>query len=256
MADRRPVRYRDQLPALRDADRLPVPVVPAPVHQPSALSFGESTYTREEFWERLPITVRQRVEARLGRLLEWWAEDDEQGRIIAVVLGDEALVTVDPTVNASGKPAYRVAAVQLDPSSFRSVSVTGPTGDAATVETGQKPGSAPKGGPGSSKQPTISIPRDLATFLGYLPARAQTLLQEPFLTGGERLDWRHYYLRYGQDHGLSVARLQAWCFLTDLRTVTFAAGTGEGFRDGVGVGAWQLTCWRASRRQAIGTGQR
>jgi hypothetical protein len=220
---------------------------PAPVHRPESLSFADFTDTQDELWDRVPATVRQKVEARCGRLLEWWAEEADDGRVLAVVLGDLALVTAEPTINARGAAAYRVAALQLDPSSYRSVQVSGPTSETGSGHAGPDPVPATKGGPGASRR-TPRIERALAGFLGYLPARAQTLLQEPFLTGTESLDWRYHYLRHGSGHGLSGASLQVWCYLTDLHTITFTAGTGYGYRDGAGADSWQLTCWRASRR--------
>jgi hypothetical protein len=246
MADRRPVPYQGQPPAQRGQGRLPVSAPgPVPTHRPQSLDFRDLTGTREELWERIPASVRQKVDARYGQLLEWWAADDEQGRVTAVVLGDQALVTAEPTINANGDAAYRVAGLSLDPSSFRSVTVTGPSsGPGADHDTA----ATPTRGPGAGPQPTARIERELAGFLGYLPARAQTLLQEPFLTGTEPLDWRYHYLRHGVERGLSSANLQVWCYLTDMRTMTFVAGTGHGYRDGAGADSWQLSCWRATRR--------
>lgn len=252
MADRRPVPYqgqppapRGQSPAPRGPSRLPVPAGPTPVHQPRSLTFVDSTGTREALWERLPTKVREKVAARYGQLLDWWADDDEDGRLSAVVFGDQALVTVEPAVSGSGGSAYRVASIPLDPSSFRSAPVTGPTGGGPSIPS---TGPAPRGGPGSSRAPAARIDRSLAGFLGHLPVRAQELLQEPFRAGDRELDWRYHYQRTGSGRGLSGATLQVWCYLTDLRTVTFVAGTGSGARDGGGAESWRLTCWRASRR--------
>jgi hypothetical protein len=221
-----------------------VPVAAAPVHQARPLTFVDSDSTREEVWVRLPAKVRQRVEARYGQLLQWWADDDEESRPSAVVLGDRALVTVEPTTNSSGGSAYRIAALPLDPASFRSVRVTGHGAQPAPAPA---PAPAAHTGPGSDPGQFRINPK-LAGFLGQLPARAQQLLQEPFLANNEEPDWRYHYRRTGAAHGLSAATLHVWCYLTDLRTVTFVAGTGAGARDGGSAGAWQLTCWRASRR--------
>jgi hypothetical protein len=247
MTDRLPSRSQDQLPVLQDGG-LPQTrgSAQSPVHRAQSLKFADATETREELWARLPTTVRQRVEGRYGQLLEWWAESDEHGRVSAVVLGDQALVTVEPTVNTSGGPAHRVARMSLVPSSFRSVLVNGPS---QAVPGGPDQSLAPSAGPGSGTPSSAErIPRVLAGFLGHLPVRAQTLLQEPFLVGGAELDWRRYYLRHGHGGGMSATNLRVWCYLTDMRTLTFATGTGYGYRDGVGADSWQLTCWRANRQ--------
>jgi hypothetical protein len=83
-------------------------------------------------------------------------------------------------------------------------------------------------------------------MLGNLPARAQQLLQDPFLGGTRPLQFEYFYLRTSGGRGLSGATLQWWCYLTDLRALTFAAGVGHGLREGRGPESWDLTCWRVS----------
>jgi hypothetical protein len=234
------------------------------------MSFTTVTASREELWDQLGATVQERVDSRIGTLIEWWA-DDTTGEIKATVLGDHALVAVEPMVKADGRTAYRLNTLHVDPSSFRTASVTGPTGGDQASAKGSGGGAGPAGSGVGSRPGATPTPRppgpgrtgsdgplarrirpDLASLLGYLPPRAQELLQDPFLTGERSLQYDFFYLRTGSEHGLSGATLQIWCYLTDQRTLTFAAGKGYGYHDGTGAGSWSLTCWRAdvvSKRQ-------
>ncbi|NUT98552.1 MAG: hypothetical protein HOY78_41740, partial [Saccharothrix sp.] len=94
------------------------------VHSAGDLAFTESVGTREEVWERLGPKIQERVNAKIGQVVEWWATDFS-GRNAAVVLGTEAFVTVEPTVNAAGNPAHEIRALRLDGATFRRAAVTG-----------------------------------------------------------------------------------------------------------------------------------
>jgi hypothetical protein len=85
----------------------------------------------------------------------------------------------------------------------------------------------------------------MAGLLGLLPERAQHLLQEPFLnTDGELLQNCHATLTEAETSA-SGDTIQIWCYLTDRQTVTFCAGAGRDYREGVGAASWELNCWRA-----------
>lgn len=244
--DRLPLRSdRGSPPDRRDQQRSPARRTgPSPVHAAGSLRFTESVGTREEVWDRLGAKVRERVGARIGSLVEWWATD-VSGRNAAVVLGTRAFVTVEPTVNAAGGPAHEIRALRLDESSFRRATVAAPAaGGPAAPPAAERaaPGSRP-GAPAPALADRLGA--DMSGFLGNLPARAQQLLQEPFVDGHDDL-WRdYYYFRSGSAGALGGAALSVWCYLADKRYVTFAAGVGNGYRQDTGPGSWQLTCWRA-----------
>lgn len=235
MADNRPVRYGGGDPARQGARS-----ASAPIHGPGGMTFGESIPDREVLWERLSPAVRARIEQRVGRTVEWWANEID-GRPSVVVFGTHGLVIVEPTVNGAGEPANRLTTIALEPTSFRSARVTGPVVWRPPAGSRGPAGGGPAGGGGGAPDDP-----ELAAMLGHLPARAQQLLQDPFLGGGRPLQFEYFYLRTGSDRGLSGSTLKWWSYLTDLRTLTFAAGIGHGYRDGRGPDSWDLTCWRVS----------
>ncbi len=244
--DRLPMRPERPATPDRPGRRLPARSAESggTVHAAGNLNFTESVGTREEVWERLGPKIQERVNARIGQVVEWWATD-YSGRNAAVVLGTQAFVTVEPTVNASGNPAHEIRALKLDESTFRRATVNAaaaPARPAARAPERVGPGS----GPGT---PTGPLARRLDTgmtgFLGNLPARAQQLLQEPFLEDRGELWHDFYYFRTGSSRSMGGATLQVWCYLADRRFVTFAHGTGHGYREDTGPRSWELTCWRA-----------
>ncbi|WBB80555.1 hypothetical protein O7606_03975 [Micromonospora sp. WMMD882] len=255
----------------------------APVHRPGAVDWTESVASREDCWQRLSPGVRGRVDQRVGRVLDWWATD-LGGRVGAVVFGTRALVAVTPTVNAAGQPAYELVTVHLAEQSFRSVVVRGASPTPGGQATGATPGGPPFGsstpvggstpvgsgpigswpggsgpggsgpggsgpggsGPGGGGTADLGLGPEFTAVLGLLPARAQQLLQDPFLTGPRPLrgDW---YVSYaGNPAGLGGAVVRLWCYLTDERSLTFCSGVGHGYRDGAGARSWEATCWRAT----------
>lgn len=264
--DRLPVQADDRG---RRSSRVPMRrPEPAPVHAAEELSFTTNTAPREELWERLGPKIHQRVNAKLGTLVEWWAAAYD-GRVSAVALGERALVVVNPTVNDRGEAAYRIESRVLDEASFRSVRISeaadrrppGPSvrpGTGPSVQGGglASPGvdptrQGPRRGPGARHEPDEKLSTllglDMTGFLGHLPARAQRLLQDPFVGVGEGVDLKgdFHYVRFGRSQGIGGATLQVWCYLADSRFVTFAAGAGHSYRDASGADSWDLTCWRA-----------
>ncbi len=230
----------------------------APLHDPRELRFGGSVGTREELWEQLSEPVRQRVRERAGETIEWWAARYGD-RVSAVVFGTRALIVLEPTVNAAGRPATEVSTVVLDEASFRSARVTGestPAGPAGPAGTPIAQARAPQQPPPPRQQSHQQLPSqspqqhqlsaDMSGFLGQLPPRAQQLLQDPFAAPAGRLRYDFYYYMAHRGHGFGGGTLHVWCYLADNRTATFCAGVGHGYRDGGGAASWELTCWRAA----------
>ncbi|WP_326552749.1 hypothetical protein [Micromonospora sp. NBC_01813] len=230
--------------------RLPTAYQPSPpVHHgtppappgPGGIGWGGLPTSREECWRRLGPGVRRRVEERAGGWIDWWATD-LTGRISAVVLGSHALVVVSPTASAAGGAAHEVLSVHLDPSSFRSGPVRYPD-----VGGGPAGASGPSGADASSvAMVTVRLDHTFASFVRVLPIRAQVLLQDPFRTAATPLRHDSYAVATGDVQSLGGATIRVWCYLTDLRTLTFCAGTGHGYVEGHGARHWELTVWRAA----------
>lgn len=263
--DRSLVRRDGATPAHRPAG----PLVPrgtsnVPVHRPGSIRWTDNVATREECWQRLSMGVRERTADRLGTLIEWWAQESDGG-ISAVALGTHALIVVSPTVNSAGLPASKLLTVNLDEQSFRTVRFrdTSPRGVATTgrvaagpaTTPGQHPGERPGDRPSSASSLSTRLAPGMTGFLGLLPARAQQLLQDPFLDSGDELRFDCYAYLTGITRSLSGATIHTWYYLTDHRTLTFCAGVGHDYHDGVGAANWELTCWRvnAAPRQATNT---
>lgn len=228
----------------QDQNRTPVrSPQEAAIHAVTPLGFEGSTLTREELWERLDPKARAKAEESEGNLLQWWAAEVD-GRVKAVRLSTQALVILTPTLNQQGKPATRVHPIQLDRSSFRS------RREATVVE----PVTPSAGQRTDTVETPLSRQLDagIKALLGQLPARAQTLIQDPFLRAGNELKYDYHYYRTGNPRSFSSGTLYTWCYLVDEKTVTFCAGTGLGFREPEGAESWQVTCWQAQRSQKTG----
>jgi hypothetical protein len=263
--DRLPDRYEPRTPA-SSAGRVPARAgdSAAPVHRPTELQFGRSAATREELWSRLSPTVQEKVNQRVGRVLQWWATDN-QGPVSATVLGHRALVIVSPATGRGGAPATEISTIGLAEESFRAVSIHEPHAAAppAPVPPPQRaaPGVGPGIGPGARPGEPVAplagqLDDGMAGFLGQLPRRAQQLVQDPFLGAPQDLRYDYYFYRTGKGHGITGATLYVWCYFTDLRQLTFCAGQGLGYREVTGPTHWELTCWRAQVVPRTGGGGR
>lgn len=230
--DRLPAWYHAGSPARPDASAVARPG--PPLHRPRQLDFAENAPDRHEAWERISPGVRDRVDGKVGRRLEWWAQEID-GRVHATVLGTRGLVVLSPTVNRSNQPATEIRTIRLDESSLRSVRIN--TAGSGSGVGGPVP-SQPVGPPDSR------LNGSMAGFLGWLPARAQQLMQDPFGDRSRELYFDHYYCRFGTTHSIGGAPLHIWAYITDHQVVTFCAGIGYGFRDSAGAASWDLTCWR------------
>jgi hypothetical protein len=259
-SDRLPSRPGSGLPAIpteRGATERGAGEVASPdlAHPARPLNFGGLVVEREDAWLGLSEAVRTRVDARIGELIEWWAQVRD-GRTGAAVLGTRSLVTLTPTTRADGTPAQSVRALPLVDGSFRTASVTGATPGSSAAPA--RPGAGP-GRPGSGAARAVSpllgrIGSDMAGFLGNLPERAQHLLQEPFVSGSGELWSEYYYVREFTGGDRDPATLTIWCYLADRRYVTFAHGIGNGVGDLTGPMTWNLTCWRATVAQSKESG--
>jgi hypothetical protein len=236
----------DRLPAQRS--KVPATSSGVPVHQPGTLEFVDGD-DRVQCWERLSATVRGKVHDLVGerhQWVEWWAENTKGGRVRAVVFGQSALVVLEPTIGASGRPATEISKVWLDAASMQNVKISG--SGATTGSPGPRADRA--GDLAATSLLSGRLHTDVAGFLGQLPAKAQQLLQEPFIASpAARIDHDFFYFRTGAGHGLSGASLQVWCYLTDRRTLTFCAGVGRGYREPHPPASWALTCWRVDVRR-------
>lgn len=246
-------------------DRLPMPMVggvrvrppnsamapvggagPAqPVCRPGELRFDGRFVSREDAWRDLGANLRQKVDSRLGSLVEWWAKDID-GRSAAVALGTRALITVTPTVNTSGRPAHEFRVFPLGGEhTFRTAAVGEWTAGQPAGAAGQKiePG---RPAPAAESMPSRRLGRDMAGFLGNLPVKAQHLLLEPFVATSDELWSDYYYVREMLGGANGPVKLTAWAYLADRATVTFVSGVGHGQGDLSGPTRWDLTCRRAT----------
>jgi hypothetical protein len=254
--DRLPDRYEPRT-AASSAGRVPARAgdAAAPIHRPAELRFGGSAATREELWSRLSPTVQEKVNQRVGRVLQWWATDN-QGPVCATVLGTRALVIVSPATGRDGAPATEISTIGLAEESFRSVSINEPHAAAAPAPV-PPPRAAPGAGPGQPVVPLAGqLDHAMAGFLGQLPRRAQQLVQDPFVGAPQDLRYDYYFYRSGKGHGVAGATLYVWCYFTDLRQLTSCAGEGRGYREATGPTRWDLTCWRAQVVPRAGGGGR
>ncbi|MFF3441137.1 hypothetical protein [Streptosporangium sp. NPDC002721] len=188
---------------------------------------------RERAWEMLNPVVRQKMEARAGEVLEWWAHQWSAEQIYGVVLGSHALCEATPIVSAAGRRQHEITYLPLDPASFRFEEIHdrtppagaggGGTGAAGAAATGRESG----------------FSQEFRDFLGHLPHRAQVLLQEPF-GGGEK---PRSFWYYEDSDNLVNSGWSIWCYITDGRKVTFASGTRSQPRGYAGSPfTWRLIC--------------
>jgi hypothetical protein len=181
--------------------------------------------------------LRTRLNARAGKILDWWANQTAEGRPRAVVLGDWALVKAEPTRNDRGAPATLVVTTQLHTASFRFIEVA-ERADAGSSHGhgGMRPGRREMVAPGPR------LDEQMTAFLGNLPAKAQVFLQAPFLNDFAGLDYERYYFRTNDAAG---EELFVGCYLANGHQLTFASGIRR-IWTGIPTAAWQLICRQAT----------
>jgi hypothetical protein len=232
-----PVSRRDAQ-ARRRAGSEPVPYRAAetrpPVHDAGTLGFVDLP-GRDVWWQRLGAKVRDRMVARVGPTVEWWAycHHTNAQRPYAVVFGERGLAVCTPTVNDRGGPAQLLTVVPFVPSSLRHAVVV------------QKAGAPPSGRPslpgGGTSAPAagdVQLPARARGFLGNLPAEAQSRLQWPFVNG-DVLDHSDYHYSGDSDE------MDVWCYLAGRRWVTFVSGHGTGLSGPAHRASWRLVCRQA-----------
>ncbi|MDP9793931.1 hypothetical protein J2S43_002443 [Catenuloplanes nepalensis] len=217
-----------------DLGRLPS----VPVHQARELEMSAVALDADECWASLGAALRARIEQRAGPVVEWWAWEQD-GRVHVVVLGRIAFVRCIPTTTARGS-AHRVETMRLMPETVRTV----PIRDNA-------PRNGPRVGNRSAEESAgagrIDLPADFRAVIGHIPARAQILLQEPFVTHSGPLLADSCVYQTVNRRGMGSVTMKLWCYLTDYRTLTVVSGTGVSATPGSPVG-WDLMC----RRIAVG----
>jgi hypothetical protein len=164
-----------------------------PIHRPERLSFVHKP-DRDEAWRLLGTSVRERLHRRAGVVAEWWAYASDEGRVHAIVLGDRAMVSATPTVNACGGPAHVVESVRLHGGSARTVAVAEDT-------TGCLDPDGALSDARRSAPMDASLPAAMRGFLGNLPACAQQALREPFQFATDQLYHGYHYSRTALTNG-------------------------------------------------------
>jgi hypothetical protein len=213
----------------------------APIHEAGAMSLETGDPLRQECWDAMGASIRQRLLGRAGTLIDWWAQRDdsaEDGRAEAVVFGDRGLFIAEPRVNTEHRPVYALKGFHLDAASLRRVAIDHrPSAGNTTAATAY-------GAVDTSSD--LGLSAAARGLLGNLPPRAQELLQAPFTRQPVvRCDW-HYE---GYEHRLTMFMV----YLAGARDVTVATGTkvipaGHGPRSA----HWDLTCFRASVVRRVG----
>ena len=229
-----PRPYRPE-PPVRRGPQVPARQAAPPVHEARKLEFDTGP-DRDYWWGLISEAVRQRIEQKVGKRVEWWAwrHPTEKERPYAVVFGPRGLAVTTPTMNNAGRPAHLVKVRPFDPTSMSYGLVhQDPSGRSGPVRHGHRAETA-------NADPQLLLTQDMRGFLGNLPVDAQVGLQEPFLNGDLVQDSDYYY--YGSDE-----RLNVWCYLAGTRTVTFASGLRVSPAGAPTQAAtWDLTCRKAT----------
>jgi hypothetical protein len=237
---------------LRHAERThgePVGLVPQ-IHRPGGFEVDASVPNRQQCWDMLEPSVREKLTHKAGGVWEWWARLDHEGHPRAFAFGPRGLCHVGRVVR-DGRPVFQGERLRLEPGSVRRHSFR-------TTGTGKNPpGTAGASGPA----PAVGAPRaaspaarplNLAPaavgILGNFPADVQGFLQRPFLSDDHGLvaDWY-----YEECLELTHQEVFALFCLSAERQVTLAAGTRTLPRGGAPHQArWDVECYQALIRRA------
>jgi hypothetical protein len=222
-----------------------------PVNDPAAMDVAAGAPLRDECWKLIGPPVRDRIRQRSGEIIEWWAGVPEgaDGRPIAVVVGRNAAVFAEPTLNMENRPVYVLAVYELDFGSIRE----GPVEHRPSRDSRLRPRLKPRAGAATPAAappvgPSITgLTASARGVLGNLPRRAQELLQAPFLEDEVlRCEW-HY-------EG-SATRLDMFgIVLAGASELTLATGTKQvppGHSET--TAHWSLRCYRATVIRRSGT---
>ncbi|MEO5876760.1 MAG: hypothetical protein ABIS86_21105 [Streptosporangiaceae bacterium] len=215
------------------------------LHQAGKMGLSEGAPLRDELWARISPAVQGRLTGHAGTVIEWFADEDTSDpgrRPFAVLYGDRGLAFAEPRLNTEHRPVYAISRYELDPASYKRFDLDHrPPPTAAPRWTGP---ATPSAGPPA---PDIALNQNAKNVLGNLPAKAQELLQAPFLGGEPVRDCNWYYL--GHPHHLTMF----FFFIAGPRSVTAATGTKlipVGHTDA--TAHWSLRCHRTSVVRRVG----
>lgn len=200
-----------------------------PIHRPGEIPVHPAI-DPEQAWLTLSPEFRDQMTRAVGTPLDRWARVDE-GRTSALLLGNGALVAATPRIGAPGHDLE--TKVLLNPEKSKTETIN--------ESTGRRSGTS-AAGRGLDRRPVSTgldlLPSDLRDFLGHLPARAQELMQKPFLTSTEapRNEFQFFQLAWGNGR----RDWQVFCYLFDDRRLTVV--TGKGTLHNATDASWQLTC--------------
>ena len=245
--DRLPHRYHGSAPASASPQPPSALGVPSPqattrLHAAQALTFRDLP-DREACWAQLGSTVQRRLKEQAGQVLEWWAIQNTEGRMHAVVLGTDALAVAEPTVNRNGHPAHLIRTFPLISDSFRYLEVFGRIEGIPRVGWSRSRSTMPVAPAAERAAEVPGLDVEMAAFLGNLPAKAQQFLQAPFAGHPGPVEYERYYLRTELASGI---QLFAGCYLTDRKVLRFAAGYRQsGHGEPEERGSWRLICRHA-----------
>lgn len=220
--------------------RLPARVQPDVPFLPGELGYDYDHGGREDAWRRITLRVQELLRTRVGgEIIDWWARQEESGRVSATVLGPSGLALATPITKDDGGKAFRVELTKIVPDSLRVVDVAEDSYRAPDRDAG---GTAGNGQGGTPKLSGVLTP-GMRSFLGNLPPRLQKLVQEPFSPEPG--------LAYGFSYELTAQlNTTVWwfgCYLSDGRSLTFASGIRTSSRgQPAGSGHWDAACHRAS----------
>ncbi|MFE4539063.1 hypothetical protein ACFRKB_29040 [Streptomyces scopuliridis] len=213
----------------------PRPSVGAPVHDAGTLGFVDRP-GRDYWWRQLSEAVRDRMIARVGPMVEWWAycHRTDNERPYAVVFGERGLAVSTPTLNDRGGPAQLLTVTPFVPSSLRHAVVVQKPTRARPGRVALPGASAPERRGGEE----LPLSARMRGFLGNLPVEAQSRLQWPFVNGDV---FDHGDFHYSGDGD----EMDVWCYLAGRRWVTFVSGHGTALSGPAHRASWRLICRQA-----------
>jgi hypothetical protein len=158
-----------------------------------------------------------------------------------VAFGERGLVIAEPRLNSEHRPVYSISSYEFDPQSPRKLTI-----DHRPPASLRRTGADTTSSSSPPKGPDIGLSKAAKGMLGHLPAKAQNLLQVPFLTGQRllRYDWH----RWGSDKHFTF-----FMYLAGPQDVTAAIGTRVlPVRHTDDNAHWSLICYRATVKNRKG----
>ncbi|MFF8730637.1 hypothetical protein ACF073_29780 [Streptomyces sp. NPDC015171] len=194
------------------------------IHRPGGFEVDASIPSRQQCWDMLEPSVREKLVHKAGGVWEWWARLDHEGRPMAFVLGPRGLCQVGSAVR-DGRPVFQGERLKLEPGSVHrqsfSTASAEPKPSAGVGASGRSPADGPPRSPSGTVRPLDLEPAAVGV-LGNFPAQVQEFLQRPFLPADHGLvaDWY-----YEETVALTHRKVFVVFCLSAERHVTLAAGT-------------------------------